>query len=106
LAADAGVRLVTWNCCMALHRKFDALLRLRPDVAVICECAEPQRLAAFGGGLAGCNLAPVWIGDNRNKGLAVFTCNGYRAQLSHPFYPTLRHVAICLRFGPRTQAQA
>jgi exodeoxyribonuclease-3 len=85
---------------MALHRKSDALLRLRPDVAVICECAEPQRLAAFGGGLAGCNTAPVWIGDNRNKGLAVFTWNGYRAQLSHPFYPTLRHVVPVHISGP------
>ncbi len=39
------MRLVAWNCAMALHRKFEALLRLRPDVAVIAECAEPGRLA-------------------------------------------------------------
>jgi hypothetical protein len=29
---------------MALHRKFDAMLRLQPDIAVICECAEPKRI--------------------------------------------------------------
>ena len=29
---------------MALHRKLDALRSLKPDVAVICECAEPERL--------------------------------------------------------------
>ena len=39
------MRLVAWNCAMALHRKFEALLSLRPDVAVIAECAEPGRLA-------------------------------------------------------------
>jgi exodeoxyribonuclease III len=84
---------------MALHRKFDTLLRLRPDVAIICECAEPQRLAAFGrfGSVSG---DPVWIGDNRNKGLAVFTFNGYAARLADPFYPTLRHVAPIHITGP------
>ena len=33
------MRLVAWNCNMALQRKFDAVLSLRPDVAVIAECA-------------------------------------------------------------------
>ncbi len=84
---------------MALHRKFDAVLSLRPDVAVICECAEPRRLAAFGG-LEGLSGAPVWVGDNRHKGLAVFTCNGYSARLSEPFYPRLRHVAPVHISGP------
>jgi exodeoxyribonuclease-3 len=82
---------------MALHRKLDALLRLRPDVAIVCECAEPQRLersSAFDGG----DL--VWIGDNRNKGLAVLTFNGYTARLAHPFYPTLRHIAPVHITGP------
>ena len=36
------MRLATWNCNMALHRKFDAMLRLAPDIAIICECAEPR----------------------------------------------------------------
>jgi hypothetical protein len=26
---------------MALHRKFDAMLRLQPDIAVICESDGP-----------------------------------------------------------------
>jgi len=84
---------------MALHRKFDAIMRLRPDVAVICECAEPRRLAAVGA-LNGVNGDPVWIGDNRNKGLAVFTCNGYRARLAEPFYPSIRHIAPVHITGP------
>ena len=29
---------------MALHRKFGALMSLKPDVAVVCECADPERL--------------------------------------------------------------
>ena len=69
------MRLVAWNCNMALHRKLAALLTLRPDVAVLSECASPERLAErLGAGALGCE--PVWIGANRDKGLAVLAFNG------------------------------
>src|SRR5262245_43736563 len=84
---------------MALHRKFAAVGDLKPDVAIICECAEPKRLMACAE-IAGLTGVPVWIGDNRNKGLAVFTFNGYSARLADPFYPTLRHVAPVHVSGP------
>ena len=62
------MRLVAWNCNMALHRKADALLSLRPDIAVISECAEPERLFR-----TGCSTwienEPVWIGRHATKGL-------------------------------------
>jgi exodeoxyribonuclease-3 len=86
------MRLATWNCSMALHRKFDAMLRLQPDIAVICECAAPTRLQALAKSL-NFGADTVWIGDNRNKGLAVFAFNGYAVHLAEPFHPTLRHVA-------------
>ena len=84
---------------MALHRKFAAVGKLQPDVAIISECAEPKRLMARAE-LAGLTGDPVWIGDNRDKGLAVFTFNGYAATLADPFYPTLRHVAPVHISGP------
>ena len=86
------MRLVAWNCNMALHRKIDALLRLEPDVAVISECAEPERLRARSAEdwLQG---EPVWIGDNPNKGLAVLTFNGYSARLHQPYHRTCGHIA-------------
>lgn len=94
-----GMRIATWNCSMALHRKFDAMLRLEPDIAVICECAEPKRLESLAGSLDFRDQS-VWIGDNRNKGLGVFAFNGYAVQLHQPFYPTLRHVAPVRVTGP------
>ncbi len=86
------MRIVVWNCNMAFHRKLDALRRLKPDIAIVCECADPARLRAR---VAGDWLEedPVWVGDNPNKGLAVFAFNGYRARLAAPHYPTLRHIA-------------
>lgn len=70
------LRIVSWNCNMALHRKFDRLIALRPDVAVIQECASPERDAARG-------WAPPcadrdWVGFNADKGLGIFTFGGLR----------------------------
>lgn len=76
---------------MALHRKFDALLALGPDIAVIQECAEPGRVRARGLDLDR-ECAVVWVGQNPNKGLAVLAFNGYRAELADPYHPTLRYI--------------
>lgn len=95
------MRLVAWNCNMALHAKVDGLLALRPDIAVVSECAEPARLRQR------CRSSwiegePVWIGRNPHKGLAVFTFNGYAARLSKQYHPALRYVAPVHVSGPRS----
>jgi exodeoxyribonuclease III len=64
------MRLVAWNCNTALRRKVDALLALRPDVAVISECAEPIRLRTRSAH-DWLENEPVWVGDDPSKGLAV-----------------------------------
>jgi exodeoxyribonuclease III len=61
------LRIVSWNCNMALRHKFEALLALRPDVAIIQECARPDE-----GWRPACRDA-AWIGFNAQKGLGVFT---------------------------------
>ena len=43
------MRLVTWNCNMALHRKLEALRSLEPDVAILSECARPDIVAERAG---------------------------------------------------------
>ena len=67
------LRIVTWNCNMALRLKFDRLLSLRPDVAVIQECADPD--AASKGWRPDCT-GYDWIGFNPDKGLGIFTFGG------------------------------
>lgn len=65
------MRIVAWNCNGGLHSKFAALLALKPDIAIIAECADPEKLAdkcelpAF-------SAPPIWTGRDRNKGLGVF----------------------------------
>jgi len=84
---------------MALHRKLDALKSLKPDVAVVCECAEPERLrkrTVYWGMAAD----PVWIGKNPNKGLAVLTFNDYHATLADVYRPSLNFIAPVHIDGP------
>jgi len=95
-----AMRLVAWNCNMALHRKLAALMALRPDVAVLSECASPERLSerlATGGVDGGF----VWVGANQDKGLAVLAFNGYRARLADEVYRrSLRFIAPVRIAGP------
>ena len=67
---------------MALRLKFDRLLSLRPDVAVVQECADPD--AAGKGWRPDCT-SHDWIGFNPDKGLGIFTF-GDLALTRHPGY--------------------
>jgi exodeoxyribonuclease-3 len=63
------LRIVTWNCNMAFRLKFDRLLSLRPDVAVVQECADPR--AGDASWRPACT-AFDWIGFNPDKGLGIY----------------------------------
>jgi len=69
------LRLVVWNCRMALKRKAAALLSLEPDVAVVPECADlaTPDLAALLPGMAG----NAWVGPNKHKGLGAMAFGDY-----------------------------
>ena len=92
------MRLVAWNCCMALHRKIDVLMALEPDVAVIFEYAEPDRVWKKEPDFA--PDASVWSGRNIHKGLGVFTFNGYDAALAKAFDPSIRQIVPVHITGP------
>ena len=82
------MRLVAWNCNMALPRKWDALMDLHPDVAVISECANPQILMEKG--MPVTSETCQWMGRSPHKGLGVFAFNGYRLRRYEPFAPYFR----------------
>jgi exodeoxyribonuclease III len=92
------MRIVVWNCNMALHRKYESLLSLRPDIAVISECASAeliaQKIASFK------PSSSIWIGDNRNKGLGVFTFGSFKAMLSPIYQENFPYIAPVQIDGP------
>jgi len=68
-ARSKSMRIVVWNAHQALDRKQDALNRLRPDIAVIPECADD--IEAPDGSF-------LWVGKNHSKGLGVLSYGDYR----------------------------
>ncbi len=94
------MRIVTWNCNMALERKVSGLLALHPDIAVICECGEPERLRSRSMS-SWIESEPVWIGRNPHKGLAVFAFNGFTVRLADSYHPSLRYIAPVHVDGPK-----
>jgi hypothetical protein len=90
------MRLVVWNCNMALDRKLPRLLQLEPDVAVVPECGDlaldrmqaVKRSASWS----------CWRGENPNKGLAVLAFGGIRGETLRPVGSEHRYF-IPIRFA-------
>ena len=75
------MRIVTWNCGMALLRKAESLLALNPDIAVVQECSKKSVDDLRSHGLSG-----LWFGTNVNKGLAVLCGRGWNPEfVNAPF---------------------
>jgi exodeoxyribonuclease-3 len=93
-----AVRIVTWNCNRAFHKKYEHILVLKPDIAVIQECADVHILRR-----AAPQFAPtsaIWIGDNDQKGLGVFTFGPFRAELSTIYRDNCPYIIPVLIDGP------
>jgi exodeoxyribonuclease III len=85
------MRIVIWNCNMAFHRKYQHLLALNPDVAVIPECANVETLVVSAPEFH--STSSLWIGDNPRKGLAVFTFEDFTGTLSDDYTVDCPYIA-------------
>ena len=78
------MKLVTWNCAMAFHKKSSLLFSLDANVMVIQECSQKsiEQIASFDG------FTTVWFGNNPNKGMAVICRAPWRIDASKDFQLT------------------
>lgn len=83
---------------MAFHRKYQHLLALKPDIAIIPECANVESLTATA--LEFQPISSVWIGDNPRKGLAVFTFGAFAGSLSDDYRNDCPYIAPIRIDGP------
>lgn len=68
------MKIATWNCNMAFRKKADIILQLKPDILIVPECEHPEKLIFSGGIPKPTDIK--WFGQNRNKGIAIFSyCN-------------------------------
>ncbi|HEX6848327.1 MAG TPA: endonuclease/exonuclease/phosphatase family protein [Chitinophagaceae bacterium] len=84
------MRIITWNCNMAYRRKASLILKYKPDIAVIPECENPERLKFDKGVLIPHDV--FWFGNNQNKGLGVFSYGNYRFKLGDSHNPVYRTI--------------
>ena len=73
------MKLITWNCQGAFRKKAEVILKQQPDILVVQECEQPDKLG-FGKNMKQPNDY-LWFGDNKHKGLGVFSYCDYRFKL-------------------------
>ncbi len=64
---------------MAFRKKAEHILASKPDILIIPECEHPDKLKFREGIPVPDNC--FWWGSNRNKGLGIFSYNGFRLKL-------------------------
>lgn len=67
------MKIVVWNCRMALSRKRQHLYKVTPDIAVIPECARKCIDLCMEDGFDG-----RWMGSNPSKGLGILVAKPWR----------------------------
>ncbi|MGL4731544.1 MAG: endonuclease/exonuclease/phosphatase family protein [Clostridium sp.] len=82
------MKVVTWNCNMAFRKKSNILIeRYNPDIILIQECEHGDKLN---------NLQEkyniLWLGDNKNKGIAVLIKKQYNFETINVDIETIRYV--------------
>jgi exodeoxyribonuclease-3 len=66
----ATMKIVSWNCPNRFAEKAHLIYEMRPDIAVIQECAKKDLAALEREG-----YSALWFGSNEKKGLAVFAAS-------------------------------
>jgi len=72
------MKIVTWNCNGALRKKYLALEKFDADILVVQECEDPAQSSKAYAKWAGDYL---WTGENKNKGIGVFSKRGLTLEI-------------------------
>lgn len=75
---------------MAYRKKAKFLLALHPDIVIVPECENESKLK-FPADTQQPNDI-LWMGNNPNKGIGIFSYTGYSFQLYDNYFPDIRYV--------------
>lgn len=92
------MRLITWNCKGAFHRKHDLIAALRPDILVVPECEKISEVSRPFGSSPFRSLE--WFGSNPRKGLAVISYGDYAVEVHASYNPLHRWIVPLSISGP------
>ena len=86
---------------MAFRQKNDAILKYKPDILIVPECENENKLK-FG------KLTPTpndffWYGNNENKGIGVFSySDDYKFKINEEFNSNFRYIIPLSVYGKKT----
>lgn len=85
------MKIITWNCNMAFRKKAAVILQHQPDILVVQECEHPDKLSFTNGVPQPTDM--LWFGENKNKGLGIFSYSAFRLQPHKLYNPALKIIA-------------
>ena len=88
------MRLVVWNCAGGIRTKWSLIENLQPDVAIVIECDQPDRVPNLGFD------SSVWMGRLPHKGLGVFGFGDWKVEEAAFVEPQLEFVLPVQVSGP------
>lgn len=84
------MKIIAWNCNMGFRKKAGAILSHKPDIIVVPECENQEKLQ-FDADVQLPNTI-IWHGKNPNKGLGVFSFNNYKLELLACHNPEFKNI--------------
>jgi exodeoxyribonuclease III len=84
------MKIISWNCKMAYRKKAKFILKCQPDLAVIPECEYMGDETA----------KKLWFGDNRNKGIGIFSYSDFDLELHEAYNSSFKYVIPIKVRGP------
>ena len=91
------MKLVTWNCQGAFRKKLEFVLKQCPDILIVQECEHPDKLI-YDSAIPKPNDV-LWFGDNKNKGLGVFSYSDYKFELVEQYNENIKTILPILVTG-------
>ncbi|HRH48163.1 MAG TPA: hypothetical protein PLP23_05415 [Panacibacter sp.] len=84
------MKIITWNCNMAFRKKAAAILAYNPDILIVPECEHPDKLIFTNEANKPKDL--LWFGENKNKGLGIFSYCDFKFKLIKIHDPSLKMI--------------
>jgi len=75
---------------MAFRKKAAHILAYAPDILIVPECEHPDKLTFTGDISKPSDM--LWFGENKNKGLGIFSYSGFRFKLIRSHNPELKMI--------------
>ena len=84
------MKLISWNCQGSFRNKADLILTQQPDILIVQECEHPDKLLFHP--TTEKPRAILWFGDNKNKGIGIFSYSEYSFQLSEKYNDKFKYI--------------